>query len=63
MRINEKMEREADKIGLQVNEEKTKFLKQAASERTKKFVDLQLAISGGTWILRNSSSTHVQEDR
>ena len=33
-----RMEREANKIGLRVNEDKTKFLMVAASERTKKLV-------------------------
>jgi hypothetical protein len=39
-----KMEREANKIGLRVNEDKTKFLMVAASERTKKFVGSHLTI-------------------
>ena len=39
-----RMEREANKIGLGVNEDKTKFLMVAASERTKKFVDSKLEI-------------------
>ena len=39
-----KMEREANKIGLRVNEDKTKFLMVAASERTRKVVGSHLAI-------------------
>jgi sorting nexin-29 len=39
-----KMEREANKIGLYVNEEKTKLLMVAASERTKNFVGSHLKI-------------------
>ena len=39
-----RMEREANKIGLRVNEDKTKFLMVSASERTKNLVGSHLAI-------------------
>jgi hypothetical protein len=39
-----RMEKEADKIGLQVNVDKTKFLMVAASERTRKLVGTHLVI-------------------
>jgi Reverse transcriptase (RNA-dependent DNA polymerase) len=39
-----KLEREANRIGLHVNEDKTKFLMVSASERTRKIVGTQLVI-------------------
>ena len=40
-----KLEREAERLGLLVNEDKTKHLMVAASERTKQLVDSHLSIN------------------